>query len=166
MCSCPSYLRYRQTPLRERVYRTYLTPEDMPRREPIAYTTSESNNAQSSRMNFGEFQIKDNIAMLFLQNAYISLISGCKDTNNIRYMATFVLCFIVFSCMSNHCVLHPYAMRGTSSFVFARRKTAIDLFSGGDIGRCVYLPCGLCRFPLVIPYLFYIYPIVILLYIV
>ena len=27
MCSCPSYLRYRQTPLRERVYRTYLTPE-------------------------------------------------------------------------------------------------------------------------------------------
>ena len=30
-------------------------------------------------MNFGEFQIKDNLAMLFLLTAYFSLVSGCKD---------------------------------------------------------------------------------------
>ena len=42
----------------------------MLRREPIAYTTSESINAQSSRLNFGEFQIKDNLAMLFLHTTF------------------------------------------------------------------------------------------------
>ena len=57
----------------------------MPRPEPIAYTTSESINAQSSRMNFGEFQIKDNLAMLFLLTAYFTLVSGCKNTNFFRH---------------------------------------------------------------------------------
>ena len=46
---------YRQTPFRNGAYRTYLTPEDMPRREPIAYTTSESINARPPNRNFADF---------------------------------------------------------------------------------------------------------------
>ncbi len=34
-------------------------------------------------LNFGEFQIRDSLAMLFLQSAYFTLVSGCKDTNKI-----------------------------------------------------------------------------------
>jgi hypothetical protein len=29
MCSCPSSLRYRQTPLQEQIDEAYLTPDDM-----------------------------------------------------------------------------------------------------------------------------------------
>jgi hypothetical protein len=61
----------------------------MLRREPIAYTSSESINAQSSRLNFGEFQIKDNIAMLFLLTAFLPFESNCKDTNKNPYKISF-----------------------------------------------------------------------------
>ena len=75
MYSCPSTFRYRQTPLRKWGIRTYLTPVDMPRREPRAYTSSESINARPSSYNLANFKCKDLIAMLFLQN---SLLFSCK----------------------------------------------------------------------------------------
>lgn len=52
----------------------------MLRREPIAYTTSESIIASSSFFVLAKFSKKDNLAMLFLQTAYFSLVSGCKYT--------------------------------------------------------------------------------------
>ena len=48
MYSCPSNLGIGKHLRRNGVWGTYLTPEDMPRREPIAYTTSESIIAPSS----------------------------------------------------------------------------------------------------------------------
>ena len=36
-------------------------------------------------MKLGEFLSKDNIAMLFLQNAYVALVSDCKDTKKTRH---------------------------------------------------------------------------------
>ena len=78
--------------------------------------------------------------MLFLQTAYTSLVSGCKDTNIIRYMATFVLCFIICGYISICCVQRPSTMRGVLSFVFARWTTTTDLFTGENTGRCVHPP--------------------------
>ena len=57
----------------------FLTPEDMPRREPVAYTTSESNNAQSSLIDLANFQRWD-IRNAFLAAAYFTCVSGCKNT--------------------------------------------------------------------------------------
>ena len=63
MCSCPSYTRYRQTPLRERDLMEHIS------RLPVCNThtrTSESINAQSSRVNFGEIRYKGPYRNAFL----------------------------------------------------------------------------------------------------
>lgn len=52
----------------------------MLRREPIAYTTSESIIASSSFFVLAKFSKKDNLAMLFLLTAYFTIVSGCKYT--------------------------------------------------------------------------------------
>ena len=57
MCSCPFSTRYRQTPLWERGLRNISHAWGYASAwEPIAYTTSESINAQSSHYKFGEFR--------------------------------------------------------------------------------------------------------------
>ena len=40
-------------------------------------------------MNFGEFQIKDNIAVLFLLTAFLTVESDCKDKHFFRYWMFF-----------------------------------------------------------------------------
>jgi hypothetical protein len=52
---------------------------------PIAYATSESKNAQSSRMIFWRIPDKGQYRNAFLASAYLTFVSKCKNTNKIQY---------------------------------------------------------------------------------
>ena len=83
MCSCPSFARYRQTPLKERL-------KELISRLWICRGVR-ANSIHNKRKHkcfvlllcFGEFQQKGQSCHAFLAYAYFTLVSGCKDTNKI-----------------------------------------------------------------------------------
>ena len=122
-------------------------------------------NSSILLLQFCRFQIRDSFAMLFLQTAYFTLVSGCKNTNIFRYISTFGLIIIVLSYLSNTCATSWFLCRDHSYFSFSNSCPFVCLFLNAGFFLCqpCFSPLWLLQlsysYTLFILYLYLIYTI-------